>query len=188
MSSDRNAVPHVNDKIALRTAASELGVPPRCLRNKRLDLDAQSPGQREFNGLLFRCLTTPQELKPCDCSGGRSFFDLQSYAAWGAATHDEYIISAVAPARVAAHLLPFTRVANDPRDQVAGIPGLRLEKAVGASIHTRHLPTGGRLAIMDPPPPGARPTWLAEHLSRELKTVRRDPASCITPGRWDRLT
>lgn len=126
-------MPHVNGKTLLRTAAQELGIPTRLLReqsiNGRFSLDALPAGQSEFNGLLFRCLSTPPELNPWDWSVGRSFFDLQSYASWGGAAPDRFVIDASAPARVAAYLLPFTYNAEDSGARVAGIPGLRLVKA-----------------------------------------------------------
>lgn len=174
-------MPHYNDRHALRTLARELGIPVRLLRlhagDRRLDLDAQSQGQREFNGLLFRCFSTPRKLNPWDWSVGRSFFALQSYAAWAAAIQDRYIISAAAPARVAAYLLPFTRDDEDPRNRIAGVPGLRLLSASGGTILMQHLPTGGRLAIIDSPPAGARDSWMAAHLELELETVRDEPGS-----------
>lgn len=176
VSSDRNAMPHVSDKAVLRTVGSELGIPARLLRrqagDKRLDLDVQSRGQREFNALLFRCLSTPRKLNPWDWAIGRSFLDLQSYISWAAAVTDRYIISAAAPGRVAAYLLPFTRGGEDTEHCIAGIPGLRLLSATDGTVLLEHLPTGGKLEIVDSPPAATRRSRIADRLEFEVRAVR----------------
>lgn len=168
-------MPHVNDKRVLRTMVRELGIPSGLLRgqagNDRLRLDFQSPGQQEFNGLLFRCLGTPRELNPWDWSTGRSFIDLQCYTSWGAAVSDGFVLSVNAPARVAAYLLPFSRDAVEPSDRIAGIPGLRLLSAEDGTIFMQHIPTGGKLAITDSTHPAVG-SLIARSLEMELESVR----------------
>ncbi|WP_157579797.1 MULTISPECIES: hypothetical protein [unclassified Plantibacter] len=172
-------MPHVNDKHLLQTARTELGIPLRILREMagtgRLRIDDQPAGQREFNGLLFRCLTTTQALNPWDWSVGRSFHDLQSYAQWGAATRSAFLLATNAPARVAAYLLPHAHGdrGNAPHERIAGIPGLRLLRASADSIVLDHLPTGATLELTERRPGGADQAWIAGQLQLELDTVRR---------------
>jgi hypothetical protein len=177
VSLDGNVMPHVSDKKALRLAATELGTPIRMLRlqagHRHLDLDAQPQDQREFQGLVLRCLSTPRMINPWDWSLGRSFYQLQSYTSWAAATADTFIISANTPQRVTAYLLPFTRETGDPRNRIAGIPGLRLLSITAGMILMRHLPTGGKLAIHNSPPAWMTDSHMANSLYRELRSVRR---------------
>lgn len=178
---DGNIMPHVSDKRALRTVAKELGVPLCLLRrqagNRRLDLDAQADGQREFNGLMFRCFSTSRIDHPWDWATGRSFIDLQGYMSWATACGDQFVIMANAHERVAAYLLPFTRKDRTPRDRIAGIPGLRLVRVTTDTLLFQHLPTGGKLVVKGSVPSGMSRTQMMDGLVKEVEAVRDVPGN-----------
>lgn len=160
--------------------------PQQVLRNAwengRMELDAQCPGQREFNGLLFRNLITPQMGLPWDRGTGRSFTALESYFDWVFAAETGYLIGASVPSRVVSYLLPFVATDASGATIVSGFPGLRLVEQRRFSYVLEHLPTGGKLEIFDAGRgiPDKNPLRRnSRELEREIRNNRR-----ISTEKW----
>jgi hypothetical protein len=146
-------MPHVNDRARLKQCHDLLHVPHNVLRaiapNGRLVLDSKDRGQETFQALLWDLLFSRGHSHPWDHGGGRSFPDLALYISWVVpAPHGLMIKTSVAP-RVANYLLPRTQTFPDGSHVHFGIPGLRIERVTGRSVHLLHLPTGGRLELID---------------------------------------
>ncbi|GAB7189018.1 hypothetical protein ATKI12_8849 [Kitasatospora sp. Ki12] len=153
-------MPHVNDRARLKQYHDLLFVPQDVLRavavDGRIELDTGHQGQASFQALLWDLLFSRGHDHPWDHGGGRSFPDLALYISWIVPKPRTLVIQTSVAPRVANYLLPRTRTFADGSYVHFGIPGLRIERVTGRSVHLLHLPTEGRLELRDYSPGTAR--------------------------------
>ncbi|WP_282797356.1 hypothetical protein [Streptomyces sp. CC224B] len=147
-------MPFSNDKTRLAACRELLDLPDRDLRSirrpsGRLVLDLAHPGQQAFQALLFACFFSPVREHPFDRTLGRSFADLERYFTSVSPRDDRLIIRTNTAARVAMHLMPTVREFTDGTIELAGLPGVRLASMSKRRLILQHLPTGGRLELLD---------------------------------------
>jgi hypothetical protein len=146
-------MPHGNDKKKFAYLTDFLGGPVEkvapLMVNGRSLIDPESPGQRQFQALLFRLLNTPSESQPWLLKDRRSSKELTSYFYWVRPLPDRLSIVTNAPCRIAFYLLPFVKDYPDGSYEIIGIPGLRLTACGNDRVVLTHLPTGGVLELVD---------------------------------------
>jgi hypothetical protein len=146
-------MPHGNDKKKFAYLTDFLGGPAGnvapLMVNGRSHMDPVSPGQCQFQALIFRLLNTPPQSQPWLLKDRRSSKDLTSYFYWVRPLPDRLSIVTNAPCRIAFYLLPFVKDYLDGSYEIAGIPGLRLTACGNDRVVLTHLPTGGVLEFVD---------------------------------------
>jgi hypothetical protein len=147
-------VSHINDAKRLAEYERLLGEPRSLTRaaqvGGRRPLDTSSPGQQEFQALLFWCLFSPPRSLRWDAKGGRSFRAMQDYYSWVSPQQRYLATGWTVPARVASYLLPDFKSERDIPGgalRFSGIPGLRVAGFTKQAICLKHLPTGGVLQL-----------------------------------------
>jgi hypothetical protein len=123
---------------------SPLAVDLRARSAGRRPLDADSPGQQEFQTLLLACLLSPSRSLSWDAKAGRSFREMSGYYSWVSPQPGCLAMGWNVAARVASYLLPCAT----PPDEDG--PGLRRDPgtAPGRSRKEAHQAR---------PPPHRRP-------------------------------
>ncbi len=147
----RNGVPvspHKNDR-ALRQALEDyLYVDQRAIERDpvgRPVLDSAGPAQQVFQAMLATCLMGTHEARhPFESLAGSSLSDVFLYANAIISRPAQLDIHTNTPCRVASRLMPLLH-----GGRVAGIPGLRLESLNKRRLRLVHIPTGGRLDLID---------------------------------------
>lgn len=147
-------MPYSRDKRVFEECVKWLSGPPSlhataCVNGRRI-LDTTEPGQQLFQALLADCLFSRHRSHPWDQMKGRSFSELLSYFGWVCPLPDRLVICTNTPARIANYLLPYTNVFGPGSFEHSGIPGLRVVACRRRAIDLVHLPTGGRLELLDP--------------------------------------
>ncbi|MBM7810526.1 hypothetical protein [Saccharothrix algeriensis] len=128
-------------------------------------------GQQVFQAVLFACLNSLDRDHPWDSMGGRSFADLRHYIDWVSPQPDRLMIECAVSGRVASYLLPHPQIFGDGSFVHAGIPGLRVAGYAPRTIKLVHLPTGGRLDIIDGM--GRTEAQVRRHLATEARRQGR---------------
>jgi hypothetical protein len=146
-------MPHTHDKRVFETCVELLSGPPTlhasaCVNGRRI-IDTPNRGQQAFQAVLADCLFSRHRSHPWDQMKGRSFSDLICYFGWVCPLPDRLVICTNTPARIANYLLPYTNVFGPDSFEHSGIPGLRVAACRRRAIDLVHLPTGGRLELLD---------------------------------------
>ncbi|MEV7898922.1 hypothetical protein [Streptomyces cyaneofuscatus] len=143
-------MPHVHDR-ALRAAVYEyLNIPPReqDLTPAGVPLiDTADPDQQAFHGLLCSCLmSTERDPHPLEEPVGSKFPSLFRYFNRLAMRPDRLEIRTNTACRIASRLLPLH---HPEHAAISGIPGLRVLGMNSRRVRLVHLPTGGRLDLIE---------------------------------------
>lgn len=157
---------HVQDS-AQRTAVWEyLNIPPREQDRSTSGvplIDTADSDQQAFHGLLVTCLmSTYRDPNPLCGPEGSKFPSLFSYFNRLAMRPDRLEIRTNTPCRIASRLLPLH---HPEHAAVSGIPGLRVLDVSSRRVPLLHLPTGGRLDLIDA---RTSPRWSARDMQSEL--------------------
>ncbi|MGA6172564.1 hypothetical protein ACPEIF_20230 [Streptomyces sp. NPDC012600] len=143
-------MPHVHDR-ALRTAVHEyLYIPPR--EQERTPsgmplIDTGDSNQQAFHAMLATCLmSTWKDPNPLEGPEGSKLSSMASYFNQLGMRSDRLEIRTNTACRIASRLLPLH---HPEHATVSGIPGLRLLGMNGHRVRLVHLPTGGRLDLID---------------------------------------
>ncbi|MFD3883141.1 hypothetical protein [Streptomyces microflavus] len=143
-------MPHVHDR-ALRAAVHEyLYIPPR--EQERTAswmplIDTGDSDQQAFHAMLVTCLmSTWRDPSPLEGPEGSKLSSMASYFNRLAMRADRLEIRTNTACRIASRLLPLL---HPEHATVSGVPGLRLLGMNGRRVRLVHLPTGGRLDLID---------------------------------------
>ncbi|MFE2736241.1 hypothetical protein [Streptomyces sp. NPDC059349] len=139
-------MPHTTDKRISKELARLLYLGRHQAKGGRPTLDPTDRGQLAFQALLFECLmSTREHLHPLEQPRKSAMASISGYlnVIWHQPGHLE--IHTNTAYRVASRILPFLHEDHG----VCGIPGLRLIDFTCRRARLVHVPTGGRLDLVD---------------------------------------
>ncbi|MGW0669754.1 hypothetical protein [Streptomyces sp. NPDC002746] len=159
-------MPHVHDR-ALRAAVYEyLNIPPReqdLTPTGGPVIDTADRDQQAFHGLLVSCLmSTSRDPHPLEEPVGSKFPSLFRYFNRLAMRSDRLDIRTNTACRIASRLLPLH---HPEHAAISGIPGLRVLGINSRRVQLVHLPTGGRLDLIESRPPSG---WRTRDMKSEF--------------------
>lgn len=141
--------PHKNDRALRKVLEDYLYVDQRAIERDaagRLVLDSAGPAQQTFQAMLATCLMSTSSARyPFDSLPRVSLSDVCGYANAIVSRPAQLDVHTNTACRIASRLMPLLH----GHGQVSGIPGLRLEGFNKRRLRFVHLPTGGRLDLID---------------------------------------
>lgn len=147
--------PHTQDRAQRKLLLDQLNADCRAVvrdSSGRISIDnADSAAQHAFQAVLATfLLTTLRASHPLETPIGASMSSTSAYVNVVVSHPGRLDIHTNTACRVASRILPLTTEAHGPH----GIPGLRLEGIGVRRLRLAHLPTGGRLDLIDSRSPG----------------------------------
>ncbi|WP_228386508.1 hypothetical protein [Streptomyces katsurahamanus] len=140
---------HTNDRARQKALRAHLYIDPRAIERTscgRLSLDNAGSRQQDFQAMLATCLmSTYDEKHPFEAPTGGSLASTESYCNTVVSRLGQLDVHINTACRIASRLLPLLHDGH----RVSGIPGLRLEGHNKRRLRLVHLPTGGRLDLID---------------------------------------
>ncbi|MFD5627128.1 hypothetical protein [Streptomyces sp. NPDC127072] len=141
--------PHKNDRALRKVLENYLYVDQRAIERDdvgRPVLDSAEPRQQVFQAMLATCLMSNSSARhPFDSLPGVCLSGVCSYANAIVSRPAQLDVHTNTACRIASKLMPLLH----GEGQVSGIPGLRLEDLNKRRLRFVHLPTGGRLDLID---------------------------------------
>ncbi|WP_244190687.1 hypothetical protein [Streptomyces caeruleatus] len=141
--------PHKNDRALRKVLEDYLYLDQRAIERDvagRPVLDSAGSGQQVFQAMLATCLMSNSRARhPFDSLPGVCLSGVCSYANAIVSRPDQLDVHTNTACRIASKLMPLLH----GEGQVSGIPGLRLEDLNKRRLRFVHLPTGGRLDLID---------------------------------------
>ncbi|WP_231406001.1 hypothetical protein [Streptomyces clavuligerus] len=141
--------PHTNDRAQRKALTAHLYIDQRTIERiscGRPSLDNAGPQQQDFQAMLATCLMSTYENRhPFEPPSGGALSSAESYFNTIVSRPGQFDVHTNTACRIAARLLPLLHDGH----RVSGIPGLRLESHNKRRLRLIHLPTGGRLDLID---------------------------------------
>ncbi|GAA1203601.1 hypothetical protein [Streptomyces rhizosphaericus] len=142
-------MPHTTDKRIRKEVGHLLYLPetgPLQVTGNRPTLDPKDRGQIAFQALLFECLMTNRKHPhPLEQPGKTAMADISGYLNSICHRPGHLEIYTNTACRITSRLLPF----HHEDHGLCGIPGLRPISLTRRRVRLTHMPTGGRLDLVD---------------------------------------